>query len=423
MKKEYTLIHPDIDDGRGRTHELIGELVSSWRNGANEGAAEISAVCNLLTQGDELPNIYKTTPEGPTGKLAAEFFSFLALTPDESNQITRRVKKDKKWQALPVYVTGFSSATGALYTALAAARVAGGEVITTSLNYVGVVNAILMAGAMPRFVDINPRTFCMDFKCVQAAVTRSTKAVILTHLNRFEDLKPYYDMWKRRGFDFPLLQDASLAIGSRNMGLRPGVVNIGTGGVTVFSLTVSKIISGLGGALAASHDPAVLNQMHEIAYQGVDESDPAIVNTFGTNFKMSALNAAIANEQLKRRSDLFERRIHLMNLYEENLRPLTKTGKVKIQDIGVETVVTHLPILLSVQRAQVAARLYSDYGIQTGVWHSHHTQNLYKMLLGKKKSKLPRTEKISERLIFLPFHTKLKDEDVSYICGALRDVL
>ncbi len=420
MPKAYTLIHPDIDPGRGRTRELIDELLRSWQGGANEGAGEVSALIDLLTQ-ESLPEIFfRPTAGGPMQRLYQNFLQYLGEDEGIRHPLAQRMMKDRNIDSLPMHAVGAASATGALWALMTALGVAGGEVIMSSLNYVGVPNAIMAAGGIPRFVDVDEKSWCMDPEEVARAITNETRAIVLTHLNRFVDLAPFYDLTEGAGKDIPVIQDASLAVGSRQNGLRPGVLNLGRHSATVFSLAVSKNITGLGGALMTSHDEGLLHRVATIAHQGVSFSQPSIIEEFGANFKLSALNAVIALENLKRSEEIFARRKRLKDVYDECLSGLRDRRLITLQDVDDETVLTHYAVLLP-ERDRLILPLYERYGITLGLWHAHHMQEIYHAYLGKRISQLPITETIAPLLTFLPFHTRLSEEDVKFICSALED--
>lgn len=411
-----------MDPPRGRTREIIDELIESWRAGTATGGGEIAALAAFLSDPARVRNAFKIIEGEPMYDFLLAVVQFVREAP-AGNAFVERVKAERGWKEVPLHIVGIASATGALYSALSTACVAGGEVITASLNYVGVPNAIMAAGAIPRFVDIDPDTWCMDAAACARVVSPRTRAIVLTHLNGLADLEPYWDLFKRRGLEIPLIQDASLAIGSARGGMRPGLINIGRGGMTVMSLTVSKVISGLGGGLLIANDLGCLSQAYEIAHQGVDLADGARIASFGTNFKMSALNAAIAHEQFKRRERIFERRRRLRALYEEQLAVPVASGRIVLQAIGDEAIVTHFGVLLPIERERVSRLMMERHRIPIGLWHVHHQQELYRLLLRPKVSRLPQVEAIASRLAFLPFHTMMSEDDVRSVCCALLEVL
>lgn len=397
MSQNYPLISPDIDS-----------------NGP-----EIASLVGLLSSSEALPNIaYRVVEGGPLDLLGREFVTFLTESTSSQSSFLQRFAQEENLKDTNVYATCLSSATSGLYALLTALGVAGGEVITASLNYIGVPNAIVMAGATPRFVDVDERSWCMDPESTEKALTKKTRAVILTHLNCFADIEPFYDLLKRKGSAIPLIQDASLAIGSTCRSLRPGLVNIGHGGATVFSLATSKIISGLGGGIVAASDVSLLNRVFSIAHQGMSLTNPAMLEFHGANMKMNDMNAVIALEQLRKRERIFLRRRELKRLYDTLLAPAVAEGKMTLQEVGEEAVVTHYAILIK-DRDRVARALYEKYHIELGMWFINHRQALYQGCAGV----LPRTDALDGKLTFLPFHTKLSDEDVSFICRVLLEEL
>ncbi len=419
MNKEYTLIHPDISAGSGRASELIVELAKLYREGKCVDGAEIAAVVSVLTSEEILPNIaYRSLETSPIKRLCNEFSSFISKKVNPKDPFLVRFARDQGISQVSMYVGGLACATGALFAALSAAGVQGGEVITTSLNYMGVPNAILLAGATPRFVDIDEKSLCMDPVSVDKAICDKTKAILLTHVNRFVDIEPLYDLINKHGLDIPLIQDASLAIGSTLRGMPPGFINISKGGCTVFSLATSKTISGLGGAIICTNDSNFLNKVMTIAYQGASLTEPEVLEAHGANIKMNDINAAIATEMLKRRERIFSRRRELKALYDELLSSAVENGSIALQKIDDETVMTHYPILVD-NRHALAQRLHDKYRITLGMWHAHHMQGIYSDCAAE----LPITESLSDRITFLPFHTKLTNEDVKYISSALLDEL
>jgi dTDP-4-amino-4,6-dideoxygalactose transaminase len=419
MSKEYTVISPDIDPGHGHTRTLIDELARSFREGSCEGGEEIAAVVALLSDENILPTIaFLPKQGGPIETLSRAFAQFLLEGTREPSSFARRFASDQRGKNLSFFIGGLGSATGALSAALLAAGATGGEVITASVNFLGVANSIMMAGAKPRFADIDPSTWCMDPTSVERVLSKKTKAIILTHFNRLVDIEPLYDLLSRRGLEIPLLQDASLAVGSTCQGLRPGLINVGPGGATVMSLATSKTITGLGGAIVATNDSAVLRRILSIAYQGMNFEDPRVLGGHGANIKMNDLNAAIALVRLGKREAIFEKRRQLKALYDECLAPLVKEGRIVLQDVGDEAVVTHYAVLLK-DRDAISGKLYEKHRVQLGMWPSLHLQEIYSGCGGT----LPVSASLADRLTFLPFHTKLEDDDVRSLCRALKTVL
>jgi dTDP-4-amino-4,6-dideoxygalactose transaminase len=109
---------------------------------------------------------------------------------------------------------GLGSGTDALRLALTAVGVGSGdEVITPAFSFVASASTIVMAGAQPVFVDIDPATYALDPDALEAALTRRTKAIVVVHLyGQPGAIDRIADIARRRGV--PLIEDAAQAIGA-----------------------------------------------------------------------------------------------------------------------------------------------------------------------------------------------------------------
>lgn len=419
MSDPFTLTFPDIDAGSGRTRQLLNELRSIYQAGCPDGAGEILSLVDLLMSEERLSCVSMFPRSGSAVELLSrEAAAFFSTCTGEPGPFLARLVEERGSNEIPLHVSCLDSATGAMFAALRAAGIEEGEVITTSLNYVGVPNAIALAGAAPRFVDVDPRTWCMDPASLEAAITKKTRAVVLTHVNRMADLEAFHDVLLRKGLEVPVIQDASLAWGSTYQGMRPGFVNLGRGGVTVLSLAPSKIVCGFGGAVFATHDRDVLLRMVEIGYQGLKLDDQTSVARHGANLRMNELSAAVALVQLRRLDELVAKRERVRKLYDRRLEPAVRAGTVVLQELGDEAAVTHYMALLP-DRGAIAERVYRERGVVLYMWHAHHRQPAF----GRAGAKLPVTEDIAGRITLLPFHTKLGEEDVALICDAILAAL
>ncbi len=408
--KIYPCFYPTLDRGRGRTRALLDELLEIHHAGAPDGAEEILSLVALLSDEELRPYInYLIVEKNPVAELMGAFAQFIADSQPEN-------------QRTPLSATGVASATGGLTAALLANDVAGGEVITTSLNFPGVPNAIVMAGAIPRFVDINEDDWCMNFDSLRGALNPSTRAIVLTHFNKAIEVGAIAELLDEKGLDIPLIQDASVAMGSTSGGALPGAANVGRGGATVYSFAISKVITGLGGGLVVSNDEALLKRINAIAYQGLAPDKPFEQVSIGANIKMNDLNAAIALAQFKRRKAIFDRRRLLRTTYDKELEGLEGKGLLSRQSLDHETIITHYAIALPNYRS-IAQRLYERGGAILGHWIAGHLQPPFRKRFGTSQGTLPTTEKLAERIAFLPFYIDLTQQDIERICTTLSTIL
>jgi len=422
MEKRYMLIDPSFDSPKGETGKLIEKLIGLKKNGKNEGADEILALAELFSREEEINNInYVPTQTGAVHKLVQEFIAFLSSYKPNSKEIAKQIAERYAVKELLIAACGIASATSGIAASLMANDITSGEVITTSLNFLGVPNAIMLAGATPKFADINPDDLCMDPASLEKTIGKDTKAIVLVHFNQVVDLSPIDDVLKKKGLDIPVIQDASLAMGSTNGGMPAGIINLRKNGATVYSFATSKIISGLGGAIVVANDFSLIERIQRVAYQGMNFQFMEEISAFGANFKMNDMNAAIVMEQLKKRERVFEKRRQLKSWYDRELADVVDSGKVSIQKVAPESIVTHYGVLLP-DRQEIAKKM-AVKGIQLGLWHTAHLQPVYQKRFGTKAGTLPVTESIARRISFLPFHTKLTEPDVKFICKSLKEAL
>ena len=222
-----------------------------------------------------------------------------------------------------------SSGTTALHLALLAVGVRpGDEVITVSHSYIATANSIRYCGATPVFVDIDPATFNIDPKKIEAAISERTRAVLCVHQMGMPcDLNAILDIARRRGL--PVVEDAACAIGSDIL-WHGQWEKIGKphSDVACFSFHPRKLLTtGDGGMLTTAdaaidqkfrlwrqHGMSVPDTVRHSSREVVFESYPEL----GFNYRLTDIQAAIGREQLKRLPQAISRRRELAARY----RPL-----------------------------------------------------------------------------------------------------
>ncbi|HSL77669.1 MAG TPA: DegT/DnrJ/EryC1/StrS family aminotransferase [Candidatus Limnocylindrales bacterium] len=200
----------------------------------------------------------------------------------------------------------FNSGTAAIHSALYAIGIEpGDEVITTAYTFAGTWQPILHQGATPVFVDIDPRTFDLDPRRVEAAITPRTKAIIAVHIGGLPaDLDELIAIADRHGLY--LVEDACQAHGATYHGRQVGSFGI----VGCYSLNSSKILSGGEGGLLVADDPEVLARARRLRVFGEDIPElqkltgwnfrPYTSHSIGWNYRHQEMPAALARSQLQR---------------------------------------------------------------------------------------------------------------------------
>ena len=140
------------------------------------------------------------------------------------------------------HAIGVSDGTNALHLALRACGIGpGDEVITVSYNFIATAEAILLAGAKPVFVDIEPSTCTIDVNQIESAITPKTRAILPVHLyGQCADMDPVMEIARR--FGLYVIDDAAQAHGAEYKGRKAGSI----GNVAAFSFYFTKNLGAYG---------------------------------------------------------------------------------------------------------------------------------------------------------------------------------
>ncbi|MCW8101728.1 aminotransferase class I/II-fold pyridoxal phosphate-dependent enzyme [Streptomyces tauricus] len=316
-----------------------------------------------------------------------------------------------------------ASGTAALHLALLAAGAGpGSEVVVPSQTYCATLHAILATGAHPRFIEINPRTLCIEDTAVRAALTDVTRAVVpVLYGGRAIDLSALHDELHAR--QITVVQDAAHAFGSRNpdhtlVGAQPDLL-------TCFSFgPIKNLTCGQGGGIIP-RTPAEAATLRSLRALGIPQSQPEratattyTVEQFGLRATMSALNAAIGLVQLQHFATAAARRKTLWRAYATGLQPF---ARVHLVDIDIDRTVpfncvVHLP---GGERDRVFAQMRGA-GLGVGVHYPpNHTQPAFRPW----HRPLPVTERSGRQLLSLPFHPGMTPADVPPVLAALAHSL
>lgn len=189
-----------------------------------------------------------------------------------------------------------SSGTTALWVALKAAGVkAGDEVIIPPYTFIASASAVLMANAIPVFVDIDPETLNIDPSLIEAAITEKTKAIMPVHIaGNPADMNRILKIGEKHRI--PIIEDAAQAHGSEWNGTRVGALGLGG----IFSFQTSKnMTAGEGGAIV-SNDENFMESCFSYHNCGrVKGGEWYEHSHLGGNFRLNALAAGMLIPQLK----------------------------------------------------------------------------------------------------------------------------
>jgi dTDP-4-amino-4,6-dideoxygalactose transaminase len=296
-----------------------------------------------------------------------------------------------------------SSGTDALLVTMMALGIgAGDEVITSTYSFFATAGCIWRLGAIPRLVDIDPKTYNIDPAGVRAVLSPRTKAIIPVHLfGLCADMAPLQAMAAEAGV--AIIEDACQAIGSTYRGRQAG--SMGTAGC--FSFFPSKNLGAFGdGGLVTTNDSRLADEIRLLRHHGAEPK--YFHKRVGGNFRLDAIQAAIVRVKLRhlrrwtdmRRANaaLYQRLFQVIGLSDAVRLPIEPAGYFHIYNQFVVRVV---------DRDRVRA-LLTDHGIGTEIYYPvpFHLQECFADL-GHRRGEFPRAEAAADSALALPIYGEL----------------
>ncbi|MDP1984610.1 MAG: DegT/DnrJ/EryC1/StrS family aminotransferase [Sulfuritalea sp.] len=306
-----------------------------------------------------------------------------------------------------------ASGTDALLIALRAIGLkAGDEVITTPFTFVATASTIVMCGAKPVFVDIDPRTFNLDLNQVEAAITPQTRAIVPVHIfGQPVQLAPLKGLCEKYGLK--LIEDAAQSFGADYAGRKSGAY----GDIGCTSFYPSKNLSAFGdGGLMLTDSDQLAAELRVLASHGSRVRYHHHV--LGYNSRLDEIQAVILRIKLKRLDSFNNRRIAIADSYNEQLAGLVETPFAD----GHGRHVYHQYTILS-DRRDAIQKVLTDSGIACAVYYPVplHQQEMFAATHGHVR--LPVTERVAQRCLSLPISPMLKDEQIKHIVGVIRQAM
>lgn len=310
---------------------------------------------------------------------------------------------------------GVANGTDALTVALRACGIGtGDDVITVSHTFIATAEAIALVGARPIFVDIDPATYTMDWRQLEAALTPRTRAIIPVHLyGHPADMAPILDF--ARAHQLRVIEDASQAHGALYNGQRVG----GLGDIGCFSLYYSKNLGAYGEAgICVTDDERLADAMYALRDHGSRVRYHHDV--LGANSRLDEIQAAILRIKLRHLDEWNEmRRAHAQHY----ATLLAKSGLVLPASSAWAAPVYHLFVVQVPERERLRAAL-EQAGIASGIHYPIpvHLQPAC-AYLGYARGSLPRTEMVAERVLSLPMYAELTSDAIDVVADQVTAAL
>jgi dTDP-4-amino-4,6-dideoxygalactose transaminase len=310
------------------------------------------------------------------------------------------------------YCTALNSGTSALHLALLASGIGSGdEVITVSMTFVATTAAILYCGAKPVFVDVDPDTWTMAPKLIEAAITPRTKAILPVHLHGLmADMDPIMELARRH--ELVVIEDAAQSHGAEYKGRRAGSI----GDIGCFSFYPGKNLGAYGeGGAVVSNNPELAKKMVLLRDWGQESKYNHVVA--GYNYRMDGIQGAVLNVKMQYIETWTEARRVVACHYD---RLLAKSSCNRPALPPHCRHVYHVYAIELSHRDDVQKALHAA-GIATGIHYPVpvHLQKAYADLKYK-LGDFPVTEALADRFLSLPIYAELRPEQVAEVVLALE---
>ncbi|MFN2589484.1 MAG: DegT/DnrJ/EryC1/StrS family aminotransferase [Actinomycetota bacterium] len=311
------------------------------------------------------------------------------------------------------YAVGVANGTDALELTLRALGIgAGDEVIVPANTFVATAEAVVLAGASPRFVDVDPDTLLVSADAIANAVTSRTAAVIVVHLyGNMPDLEAIGAVTDAHGL--VLLEDAAQAHGSRWRGRPAG--SLGMAGS--FSFYPSKTLGAFGDAGAVvTNDDRLAARIRSIANHGRTPDAGYVHTALGRNSRLDGIQAAVLSTKLAVLDRWNESRRRVVSRY----RDLLPDGLSIVLGHGDSEPVHHQAVVRVTARDRVRTALAAQ-DIETGI-HYPFPCHLQRPFRPYGSGPLPVVEEAAGQILSLPLFPHITDHQLRRVCDALADV-
>lgn len=311
------------------------------------------------------------------------------------------------------YAVGCASGTDALLVAMMALGIGpGDEVITTPFTFVATSETIVLLGATPVYVDIDPKTFNIDPAKIEQAITTKSKAILPVHLyGQATDMDPILDIARRH--NLKVIEDAAQAMGASYRRKKVGTL----GDVACISFFPSKNLGSFGDAgMVVTNDLALGERMRMIVVHGSKERYHHEI--LGLNSRLDTLQAAILRVKLQYLDEWNAARRRFAGRYDELLMGTPVTTPY------VSPSCEHIfhQYTIRAPKRDALAEFLKSRGIPHGIYYPIplYRQKAYASLVSQRLD-FPCTEQAANEVLSLPMHTELHDDQLQSITGTIKE--
>ncbi len=299
----------------------------------------------------------------------------------------------------------------------------GDEVITTPFTFIASATSIMMAGAKPVFVDIDPVTLNIDPAAIEQKITDRTKAILpVVIFGNPAGLDTVCDIAAKH--NLPVIEDSCEGAGSKIGDKKVGAF----GKMSVFAFYPNKQITTGEGGMILTDDDDLADLCVSLRNQGRGAEGGWLAHDrLGYNYRLSDINCALGITQLARLDEFVEKRRHVAAMYRQALSGDDRII-VPTEPDGCQMSWFVFVIRLAERFSQDQRDAVLNEMIQRRIQVSNYFPPVYLQpfmveKLGHKKGDFPVTDTVSARTIALPFHNNLTEDEIKLVATELKACL
>ena len=298
----------------------------------------------------------------------------------------------------------------------------GDEVITPSFTYVATTEVVALLRLKPVFVEVDTRTFCVDPVAIEKAITPKTKAIVPVHL--YGQSAPMEEIMAiAKKHNLFVIEDTAQAIGGSytfSNGITKKLGTIGTIGTTSFFPSKNLGCYGDGGAIF-TEDDTLAGKLKMIANHG--QSRRYYHDMVGCNSRLDTMQAAILDIKLKKLDEYIDARRKAADYY-DNAFAGNPSVTVPFRAGYCRHVFHQYTLILEGVNRDKLHEFLATKNIPSMIYYPvpAHRQQMFANF-GASSYQLPATDWLTERVISLPMHTELDEEQLTYISSNVLEFL
>jgi dTDP-4-amino-4,6-dideoxygalactose transaminase len=295
----------------------------------------------------------------------------------------------------------------------------GDEIITPSFTYIATTEVIALLGLTPVFVEVDPQTFCIDPAAIETAITSKTKAIVPVHLyGQAANMNVVMEIAEKH--QLFVIEDNAQAIGSDyhlTSGKKVKTGTIGDIGCTSFFPSKNLGCYGDGGAIYTNNDE-LAHKIKMIANHG--QQQKYVHEVIGCNSRLDTIQAAVLEVKLRQLDNYIDARREVAERYDEAFAGIQGVRIPFRADDSKHVFHQYTLILENASRAALQEALTAN-DIPSMIYYPipAHKQQMF-AAFGSNNTELPTTDWLTDRVISLPIHTEMDEEQVEYIIDTVK---